>query len=58
MIKSKEPPKFAPGNLVCHSSNRKERYKLTLILDHSAWAIRQSDEEEVMLLIENLAFCQ
>jgi hypothetical protein len=58
MLKSKSDPRFQPGDLVRHSSNPKERYQLTLVLDHSAWAIRKSDGDEVMMVIENLTLCQ
>ena len=58
MLKSKSDPRFQPGDFVRHFSNPKERYQLTLILDYSAWAIRQSDGDEVMMVIENLTLCQ
>jgi hypothetical protein len=58
MLKSKEASKFAPGDLVFHINRPQERYKLTMVFECSAWAIRQSDEAEVMLLIENLTSCR
>lgn len=55
---SKLDPRLQPGDLVRHSSNPKNRYQLMFILDHSAWAIRQSEGDEVMMVIENLTLCQ
>jgi len=57
MPKSKEPIDplaFAPGETVRHIANQQERYQLTLVLENTAWGIRQSDGEEVMLFLENL----
>jgi hypothetical protein len=31
-----------------------ERYRIMLVLDTTTWAVRESDGEEVMFLIENL----
>jgi hypothetical protein len=42
---------------VSHIANQQERYQLILVLENTAWGIRQSDGVEVMLFLENLTRC-
>ena len=51
------PLPFAPGETVRHIANQQERYQLILVLENTAWGIRQSDGVEVMLYLENLTRC-
>jgi hypothetical protein len=51
------PKPFAPGDIVGHSASQGKRYQLVLVLDRTVWGVRQSDGEEVLLLLENLIPC-
>ena len=55
--REEEAPMLAPGDIVRHISNADERYKIISVLENSAWATRQSDGLETMLLVENLRRC-
>jgi hypothetical protein len=54
MLKQERESQFKVGDFVRHTQNPTEILMLVLVLDKTAWGIRQSDGEEAMLLVENL----